>query len=142
VFLGVFGGADKVYPILEPILLNGDKVCMHAFILQTMQDVHAVDSNPAPLTDHESLCLPNSCAGGRKVRADHTGELHLRRDSRAIAGQTGPPTAQLQAKFAAAPNWKSVPRANQSTTAARSSESCMLACAENSQGEPWLGQAS
>lgn len=26
IFLGVFGGAEKIYPVLEPILLQGDEV--------------------------------------------------------------------------------------------------------------------
>jgi len=28
VFFGVFGGSQMIYPILEPILLKGDEVCI------------------------------------------------------------------------------------------------------------------
>ena len=30
----MFGGAGKVYPLLEPFLVEGDKVCMHLLELR------------------------------------------------------------------------------------------------------------
>ena len=33
IFFGLFGGAHKVYPLLEPLLLKGEEVCMRTRLL-------------------------------------------------------------------------------------------------------------